>query len=136
MIKFLHFQNPLPKRASARLQKLYQSRTVAVEAPTPEVVESLATDFVKTHPTNQFLMHVLRVGVTFVHPNDNYSKNAGRNMSSSRMEDIPLKVVGVTITPTHVFVRLQTFKGMDLNLRMNKATRFTTVTGKVSSGEE
>jgi hypothetical protein len=135
MTKFLHFQNPLPKAASARLQKRYQSRTVAVESASPDVIRSLAADFVLTHPTDQFLMHILRVGVTFLHPNDNYSKATGREIASKKMEDIPLKVVGVQITPTHVFVKLQEFKGMSLNLRLNKATGFSTVTGRVSDEE-
>ena len=135
MTKFLHFQNPLPKRACARLQKLKQSRTVAVESAAPDVVRALAADFVLTHPTEQFLMHVLRVGVTFLHPNDNYSKQAGRDTASQKMEDIPLKVIGVHVTPTHIFVRLQKFKGMHLNLRLNKATNFSTVTGLVADEE-
>jgi hypothetical protein len=135
MMKFLHFQMPRDKKASARLQKHYQSRTVAVEAAAPDVVRALAADFVLTHPTEQFLMHVLRVGVTFLHPSDNYFKQVGRDTASKKMEDIPLKVVGVQITPTHIFVKLQRFKGMDLNLRLNKATNFSTVTGRVSDEE-
>jgi len=135
MTKFLHFQNPLPKAASARLQKRYQSRTVAVIAPEADVIRSLASDFVATHPVEQFLLHVLRVGVTFLHPNDNYNKKEGRAIASSKMEDIPLKVVSVHMTVTHVFVTLQRFKGMDLNLRLNKETGFTTVTGRIASEE-
>lgn len=132
MVKFLHFNNPTLKKASQRLQKKFQSRTVAAEAPEPDAIRALALDFVSTHPTNQMLIYKLRVGVTFLHPNDNYSKKEGRNTAVAKMEDVPLKVVGVVITETHVFVRLQTFKGMDLNLRLNKDSNFSTITGSMS----
>jgi hypothetical protein len=136
MTKFLHFQNPFPKSRNAALKRKYQSRTVAAEAPEAKVVSALAADFVATHPENQMLIHVLKVGVALVHPNDNYSKKTGRETAVSKMEEIPLKVVGTVVTPTHVFVRLQRFKGMALNLRLNKATGFTTVTGSISGHDD
>jgi len=132
MIKFLHFHDPLLIKSSQRAEKPFQDRTAATVPATPEQIRSLATEFISTHPVDQILIHVLTVGVALLHPHDNYCKKTGRDLAASKMEEIPLKVVGVQITPTHIFVKLQKFKGMDLNLRLNKATNFSTVTGKLS----
>lgn len=135
MVKYLHFNNPHIKNASQRLKKKFQSRTVAAVPATPDAVRALAMDFVSTHPIDQILIYKLRVGVTVLHPNDLYAKKTGRDIATSKMDDVPLKVVGVYITPTHIFVKLQKFKGMDLNLRLNKATNFSTITGSMSGDE-
>lgn len=132
MVKFLHFNNPQFAKASQRLRKKYQSRTVAAMAAEPAAIRALANDFILTHPVDQLLIYKLRVGVSILHPSDRYEKKVGREQALSKLEDIPLKVVGVSVTPTHVFVSLESFKGMNLNLRLNKSTNFSTVTGSMS----
>lgn len=136
MIKFLHFNNQIPKRMSQRLKKKYQSRTVAAQPATPEEIRALARDFVNVDPATDLVIYQLRIGVTTLHPNDRYSKKVGRETASLKMEDIPLNVVSILLTRTHIFVRLQTFKGMDLNLRLNKDSNFSTITGQMSGDDE
>jgi hypothetical protein len=131
MIKFIHFNNTIPKHLSQRLQRKYQSRTLAVETADPADIRALARDFVDTRPADQMLIYKLRIGSSFLHPQDKYVKSEGRDKSSANMEDIPVTVLGVKVTPTHIFIRLETVLGVDLNLRLNKATNFSTVMGRM-----
>jgi hypothetical protein len=134
MIKFLHFnKHHSPKLLfSQKLFKKFQNRTVAVEPASADAIRALAKDFVSTHPTDQMLIHVLRVGVALLHPIDRYSKKTGRDAATAKLADVPLRVVGVVMTPTHIFIRLETLQGVDLNLRLNRTTGFSTVTGSMS----
>lgn len=127
MTKFLHFNNHEYNlsKASQRIKKLFQSRTVAAEPVVGGHVRALATDFINDHsPTVD-----LKVGVTTLHPNDRYCKKTGREQAILNMETVTLTVVGLVSTPTHVFLRLEDYKGVALNLRLNKKTGFSTITG-------
>jgi hypothetical protein len=136
-VKFLHFNNPglITSKCSERFRKKYQSRTVAAEPAEPETIRTLAKDFILTHPENQMLIYTLKIGVSRLHEEDTYVKKIGRVQALAKMEDIPLKVIGTTVTPTHIFVRLQNVKGLELSLRLNKTTNFSTVVGQLSGAD-
>lgn len=127
MTKFLHFNITFPGR-STKLKKKYQSRTVAADAPTSETVNNLANAYLGKAPGTDLFAHV-NLGITFLSVKDMYNKDTGRKEATSRQKLEKLKVVSVEITETHVFVRLETVRGVALSLRSNKATGFTTVCG-------
>lgn len=133
MTKFLHFNNHYydVRKASQKTRKKYQSRTVAAEPLVGGQIRALAIDFVNGYaPTVD-----LKVGVALLHPNDRYCKKTGRDQAVANMEVTTLTVMGLISTPTHVFLRMDAYRGIQLNLRLNKKTGFSTVTGALAKDE-
>lgn len=137
-IKYLHFNSRLSKNTSKRFKKLFQSRTVAALTFEPEALRIAALSFISAVPSDENLGLYVRlgVGVAMLHPKDLYEKAKGRNQARVNMKEVNLKVIGVIATPTHVFVSLAPYKGVNLNLRLNKKTLFSTVTGALSGTED
>jgi hypothetical protein len=127
MNKFLHFNVPLNPKAPTALRKRYQSRTVAAEQPKFDIVWALAQAFL-SQATGELFAHI-NVGVTFLSLKDRYNRKTGREESVKRQKLEKLRVIGVELTPTHIFVRLETFKGVGMSLRTHKESKFTTVCG-------
>lgn len=132
LLKFLHFNRGNTKKLPRKQAKLWQNRTVAVLAYKPEYVKSTAEDFINATLSNTLLIPV-NVGVAFVSLDDNYYKKKGREEAEKLMKTIDLKVIGVVSSPTHIFVNLESYKGVSLNLRLNKNSGFSTVTGSLSA---
>lgn len=133
MNKFLHFNVILHPKASLAQRKKYQSRTVAVQPLTAEVVKGLAQNFLAL-PANSDLTVALNIGVTMLSLKDKYSKKEGRAEATKRMQTALLDVRAVQITRTHIFVQLAEYKGITLLLRLSKISGFSTVTGNLTVG--
>lgn len=132
MTKFLHFNVALPPKASLKIRKQYQSRTVAVEPYSNQDIMMIAQDFLNTDvPQNAHL----KLGVTFCSLKDRYSKKEGRKQAIAKQAYEVLDVKGVQVTPTHVFIFLSEFKGITLVLRLNKKSGFSSVVGTLSLEE-
>lgn len=134
MSKFLHFNVNVDKNAPTSFRKKFQSRTVAVDPVTYHEVRMIAQDFLNLTPSSPQPTVELNIGVTFLSLKDRYCKATGRNEAAARKAKTKIAVVGVTVNATHIFVHLQTYKGMILMLRTNKASNFTTVTGELIGG--
>jgi hypothetical protein len=132
MTKFIHLNLPNYPDQSPSFRRKCQSRTVAVEALPGNTVRDLAVAFMAM---GAGLKTTLSVGVTFLSLKDRYCKRTGRAEAIKRMGEIDLEIRGVTITPTHIFVELEEHKGVNMLLRVNKLTGFSTVTGHLSIGE-
>jgi hypothetical protein len=129
MMKFLHFNlEEQTRKLSQKLKKKYQSRTVAVEAIDGLIIKGLASDFLRMTSSDTLRVNV-KVGVTMCSLHDRYSKSDGRKNAVEKMQSVEIKVHGIVITETHVFVHLEPYKGVNMSLRLNKTTGFTTVTG-------
>lgn len=134
-LKFLHFNNEqVNKHMPKAVFRRYQNRTAAVLALSDNGVRKVAADFLALK-ADQELFIPMTVGVTFLSKDDNYSKKIGRDEAVKKMADIDLKVAGLVINETHIYVYLAPVQGVQLTLRTNKKTGFSTVTGKLT-GEE
>lgn len=134
-LKFLHFNNPkVDKRTPRRLFKLHQNRTVAVYIHSKDKIIEHALGFAISKFDESYLVE-MNVGVTLVSRDDNYSKQKGREESIKQLEEVKLKVTGLTINEKHMFVHLEPYKGVLLHLRLNKKTGFATVTGEIYGRE-
>ena len=127
MTKFLHFNHhDLLRTASQKTKKKFQSRTLAVEAVSGDQIKNLAAKFLVS---NNPVPVPLTIGVTMCSFADNYCKATGREESLEKQVDVLLEMSGVTINDTHIFIHLRPYCGVELNLRLNKKTGFSTVTG-------
>jgi len=129
MHKFLHFNNLL-NYGSKNLKRKYQSRTVAAEPFAHTQVINTAESFLRKTQEDE-VYACLGVGVTFLSFKDRYNRKTGREEALKKLKMEKLKVVGVEVTPTHVFVRLEPFQGVKLSLRTSKVSGFSTVTGEL-----
>lgn len=136
MTKFVHFNMSHygnMSKAPQKIKKLYQSRTVAANPLGRQEIYGLAAQHIG-NPGETVAM--VKVGVAMLHPNDRYERKVGREQAVKNMQLLPLTVVGVVSTQTHVFVRLAPVKGIQLSLRLNKASGFCTVTGSLVTLEK
>lgn len=133
MHKFLHFNNHyiLDQDRARSVRKRFQSRTVAAEALSPDKVKALATAFIGKESFDEEIFAVLNVGITFLSFKDKYNKKTGRDEATTRMKPTELKVIGVVVNNTHIYVNLEALQGVSLNLRINKGSGFSTVTGEL-----
>jgi hypothetical protein len=135
MTKYIHFNNShFEKKMSRTAAKAYQSKTVAVEAPSAETIKALANEFLHDQHSGN-LVFALHIGVSLLHPDDQYEKKAGRDQAVAKMKGHPLSVESVNVTRTHIFVSLSVFGGIRLCLRLNKNTGFSTVLGQMINGD-
>jgi hypothetical protein len=129
--KFLHFNIQFTQDHRKLFKKRWQSRTVATEPPSADKIRNLATAFMNKKSFDDEVFAVLNIGVTFVSLKDRYNRKVGRIESEKRMKLEKIKVTGVLINNTHIYVNLETWKGISLNLRVNKESEYTTVTGEL-----
>jgi hypothetical protein len=139
-LKFLHFNAAsqgvdINKVRSKRMFKVWQNRTVAALALSPHGVRKVAAEFLALAPDTEYTIPMC-VGVSFVSKDDNYSKEIGRDESVKKMAEIDMKVIGLQINSTHIYVNLAPLKGIALTLRLNKKTGFSTVTGSITGRAE
>lgn len=131
MVKFLHFNvEEQTRNLPTKLRKKFQSRTVAVVPIPGDILASLAASYIANKAE---VVIPIKVGVTFLSLKDRYTKSVGRDESMAKSKIVMIKVKGVTISDTHVFVHLETFQGVSMNLRLNKVSGFTTVTGSLAA---
>lgn len=131
MVKFLHFNvEEQTRNLPLKLRKKFQSRTVAVVPIPGDILASLAASYIANKAE---VVIPLKVGITFLSLKDRYTKSIGRDESTAKMKIVIVKVKGVTINDTHVFVHLEALQGVNMNLRLNKVTGFTTVTGSLEA---
>lgn len=129
MTKFLHFNVAEQTRnLSQKLRKKYQSRTVAVDTLSADEIRSLAQDFV----AGKSPVVRLNVGVTYCSFQENYCKASGRKEALAKQMGIDVAIGGVVVNDTHVFVQLVPYCGVQMNLRLNKSSGFSTITGQLS----
>lgn len=131
MTKFLHFNLILPKKATLKQRKKYQSRTAAVASVDAQQIRSIADAFSNAKET-AIISVSLDVGVTLCSLKDRYSKKDGRNNAVAKMSKVLLDVNEILINRTHIFLSLTPHKGVALTLRLNKTTGFATVVGTLS----
>jgi hypothetical protein len=134
MTKFLHFNNSSVAifGATKAIRKQYQSRTVAAEVTKPDAIIRLAEAFLSTPSTDE-VFGVINVGVTILSFKDRYNRKTGREEALKKMKLEKLKVISVLSTPTHIFVYFAPFKGVNLAVRSNKDTGYSTVVGELGS---
>lgn len=133
-LKFLHFNSPYNQRTfSKRMFSVWQNRTVAVLALSPKGIKDLAEAFLKSDPKEDESNFIrLGIGVAFVSRDDNYNKRIGRDESIKNMVEANIEAVSINVNKTHIYVSLATYKGVDLTLRLNKKTGFSTVVGQIN----
>ena len=125
MTKFLHFNvEDQTRHLSQKLRKKFQSRTFAVEPITAGTVRQLASDYL----AGSAPLASLKIGVTLCSLKDRYSKAQGRKESLEKQVEFQLGVNGLVVNDTHIFVKLFPYRGVVLNLRLNKRSGFVTVT--------
>jgi len=131
-LKFLHFNNSslLNQARSKRFKLKYQSRTVAALALSPNSIMKTASDFLKLEAGKE--LHIpMAVGVTLVSFDDLYNRSKGRDEAVKSMAEIDVKVNSVNINETHVYINLAPVKGVELSLRLNRRTGFSSVLGQI-----
>lgn len=138
MTKYLHFNNSHYgfDKMTNKVAKKYQSRTVAVRPELPREIRRKAEAFMNAGPGE--LTITILLGIALVNPVDRYEKKVGRQMADSKMKETNALIRGITITETHIFLHLHDIQGCRLNLRLNKTTGYSTVTGRMvlSEGKE
>lgn len=133
MTKFLHFNiENETKNMPNKIKKKYQSRTVAAEPKSAAEILDIANLF--TLNLDKPCSIVLKVGVTLLSIKDRYNRKEGRAEAVKKMADVELGVSSVFLNETHIFVQLVPYKGVQLNLRLNKKTGFSTVVGDMIGG--
>lgn len=127
------------------LRGMFPSMTVALEHPSASQVKTLAQSYLKDpYAKDAKVFWNLRAGATFLHKNDQYNKEIGRNEAKAKVVSHKLEVLGVRLTKTHVFVDLSSLvftvkskdnpvkvvqqESFDVSLRLNKKTNYATTT--------
>jgi hypothetical protein len=131
MNKFLHFNVNLAPSTSKAFKRKYQSRTVAVEPLNSDNVLLLAEAYLAKNASQEIFAHV-NIGVTFLSFKDKYNRETGRLEAIKKQKLEKLKVSGVVVNNTHIYVNLENYRGIQLNLRTNKASGYSTVTGDLA----
>lgn len=132
-LKFIHINNDEKNRNSKKSNKykrLDRSRTVAVLSLSPNAIKKIATDYINS---SEDLYILMTVGVQIVSLDDNYNKKVGRDLSVKQMKDVDLKVTGVGSNDDFITVTLETHENINLSLRLNKKTGFSTVYGRLKA---
>jgi hypothetical protein len=132
MNKFLHFNVPPGQWERPKDRKRYQSRTVAAQPVPGDQIRKIASAFMDKQSFNDDVFALLNIGVTFLSFKDRYNKTTGRTEAESKQKFEKLKVNGVVVNNTHIYVNLAPFKGIGLNLRLNKESGYSTVTGDLT----
>jgi hypothetical protein len=126
-IKYLHFNNTyIKKEDSKKFRRKYASRTVAAKAAPAADILALAHNYAGS--TQEFVYGLL-VGVTVLSIDDVYDRKLGRQFATEKMTSVELTINSIVTNKTHIFVHFKTYKGVDLSLRLNKNTGFSTVVG-------
>lgn len=133
MIRYLHFNHKLAKSVSRDFRKRFQNRTVAALALDKGQIENIANAFIGFKPVfkDEQMYTRLGIGVAMLHPKDQYDKALGRNAAHVNMKEVNLEVKEVFITKTHIYVGLESYRGVRLKLRVNKVTGYSTVSGSL-----
>lgn len=138
-LKFLHFniarQGADQKTFSKRQFHVWQSRTAAVLALSQSGIVNIAKSFFNLVPDSKLMIKMI-VGVTFLSRDDNYDRQIGRDESVKKMHEIEIEVNQVILNKTHIFIKLAPYDGISFNLRLNRKTGFSTVTGELTGREE
>ena len=128
-LKFLHFNNDeLFKHLNKNSKKLNQSRTLAALAISPNSIRKTISDFF-TLENGVELLVPMTMGISLVSFVDNYSRQIGRETAIRKMKEIDVKVKSVKIDETHMYVNLEAFNGVELSLRLNRKTGFSSILG-------
>lgn len=131
VLKFLHFNNDEAlKKMSNKQRRLNRSRTIAVLAVSPREIAKTAQSFAALGKDEDLYLQVT-LGIAVASLEDNYSRETGRTQSVRSMDDVNLKVVGLTMNETHTFIHFHEYEGVSLSLRANRQTGFTTAVGKM-----
>lgn len=138
-LKFLHFnigtQGYGQKTFSKNMFRIWQNRTVAVLALSPQGIRKIASEFLANNADTEYFIP-MAVGVAFVSRDDNYSRQIGRDESVKQITEIDLKVLEVSTNQPHINVRLAPHQGVQLTLRLNKKSGFSNVVGIITGKEE
>lgn len=130
IVKFIHFNTPtVRKRLKGELYKKLQDRTVAILAPSAQKVYRIVEEYLENKDGTDFTVNMV-VGVAFCNKQDQFSKEVGRDQAVSKLEDVSLTIESVKINNKHVYVDFKTYKGVNLAIRLNKSTGFTTILGE------
>lgn len=132
-LKFIHINNDETNRRknyplSLKDKRANRSRTVAVLSLSPTAVKKLVAAFL----AGEELYLDMTVGVQTVSLSDNYNKATGRDLSVKKMKKVALKVESVKIDDNFINVRLETHESVNLSIRLNKKTGFSTVFGRLA----
>lgn len=130
-LKFLHFNLGNQKKLSKRRLKMLQNRTVAVLALSPQGIKQVSNSFVNLEG-DATLFTPMAIGVALVSTDDNYNKSKGRDESVRDITEVDIEVLSINMTKTHIYVNLASYKGVNLTLRLNKKTGFSTVIGSLT----
>lgn len=128
MTKFLHFNVEEQTRPmSQRMRKKFQSRTLAVEPLSADAIKQVASDYLALQSGNDLTVS-LKIGVTLCSLKDRYCKAQGRKESLEKQVVADVSVRGLIVNDTHIFIKLAAYRGVVMNLRLNKKSGFVTVT--------
>ncbi len=134
-LKFLHFNNDEKLNTlsmSKRQQKLKRSRTVAVLALSPHAIKQATAHYAAIKFENDESLYLrMAIGVEKVSLDDNYSKAIGRDKAVKKMQEVNMMIIGLTMNENHIFLHLMEYEGVELSLRLNRKTGFSTVVGKM-----
>lgn len=131
-LKFLHFNTTAltDHMKNKRVKQLHQSRTVAALALSPTAIRKTVADYLLLEAGQE--LHIpMAMGISIVSFDDNYSRQAGRDTSVKAMAEIDVKVNSVNANDTHIYVNLAAVKGIELTLRLNRKTGFSSVLGQI-----
>ena len=130
MIRYLHFNHSFSPRTGSRFKKRFQNRTVAAQALQPDEVRLAALSFVNYAPgPGEGMLLDMKVGVTKLHPKDQYTKSIGRTAAVAAMKNVKLEILEIESNKTHIYISLAPHEGVKLTLRLNKTTGYSTVQG-------
>jgi prophage maintenance system killer protein len=127
-IKYFHFNRPNQKSYGPKIPCRFQSKTVAVLAISGHQIMQIARTMLEDKTDTAYHVNLM-VGITRVNPKDSYSKSIGRDESTKKMAEVSAEIDTIEISKTHIFIRLVPIQGIRMNLRVNKRTGFSTVTG-------
>lgn len=136
-LKFLHFnvgtEGQDQKTFGKRMFRIWQNRTIAVLALSPNAIKKIAADYLANPEPMTVAM---AVGVAYVSKDDNYNKAIGRDQSVRNIKELDLEIKNVEINENHIFIALVPHEGVQLRLRLNRKTGFSTVTGHITGSEK
>lgn len=131
-LKFLHFNNDKDNKSLSRKQaKANKSRTVAILSLSPHSIVKNAVAYSGLGFGDTLFMQ-MAIGVEKVSLDDTYVKSIGRDKSVSKMQEVDLEVIGVNVNPTHIMLHFAEYEGINLTARLNRATGFSTIIGKMN----
>lgn len=130
MIRYLHFNHNFSPRTGNKFKKRFQNRTVAAQALQPDEIRLAALSFVNYTPgPGENMLLSLKVGISKLHPKDQYTKSIGRAAATAAMKELQLEMIEIESNKTHIYISLAAYEGVKLTLRLNKTTGYSTVQG-------